>query len=339
MRAAVLHAVGEPLKIEQVPTPEPGPGEVLVKIAGAGVCHSDLHLIDGSIPLSRFPLILGHENAGWVEKLGPGAEGIFAPGDPVVVYGGWGCGHCQICLGGEEQLCGTDQWGGLGPDGGYAEYMIVPSTRHLIPADGLDLVETAALTDAGLTPYRAVKKTLPYLLPGSSVLVIGAGGLGQYGVQYLRLLTQAKIIIVETSAAKRALALELGADVAIDASSPDALAQVKKEAGGEGVNAAIDFVGVDSTISLGQHALARKGILVLVGLAGGGTRFSFFDQGAEARLTNSNWGSHNDLVEVLALARAGKLRATTERYRLDEVNDVLHRLEQGKISGRAVLVP
>ncbi|MEV8025098.1 alcohol dehydrogenase catalytic domain-containing protein [Microbacterium sp. NPDC080220] len=111
MRAAVLRAVGEPLSMEEVPTPEPGAGEVLVKIAAAGVCHSDLHLVDGSIP-SGLPLILGHENSGWVEKLGPGADG-YAPGDPVVVFGGWGCGRCAFCLGGEEQLCGTERWGGL----------------------------------------------------------------------------------------------------------------------------------------------------------------------------------------------------------------------------------
>jgi len=338
MRAAVLHAIGEPLSIEEVPTPEPGPGQVLVKIAGAGVCHSDLHLTDGSIPPFRLPLVLGHENAGWVERLGPGAEG-FAPGDPVVIFGGWGCGRCTFCLGGEEQLCGTEHWGGLGPDGGYAEYLLVPSTRHLIPADGLDLVEAAALTDAGLTPYRAVKKTLPSLPPGSAALLIGAGGLGQYGIQFLKLLTQAKLIVVETAAEKRERASELGADVVIDGTLPDVLERVRAEAGGEGVAAALDFVGVDTTIGLAQHALARKGVFVLVGLAGGGTRFSFFDMASEAVMTTSDWGSHNDLVELVALARTGKLQTTTERHRLEEVNEVLERLERGEIPGRAVLVP
>lgn len=338
MKAAVLRAVNEPLSVEEVPTPEPGPGEVLIKIAGSGVCHSDLHLVDGSVPLSRTPLILGHENAGWVEKLGPGAAG-FEPGDPVVVFGGWGCGHCRFCLGGQEQLCGTEQWGGLGPDGGYAEYMLVPSTRHLVAADGLDLVEAAALTDAGLTPYRAVKKTLPSLPPGASVLLIGAGGLGQYGVQFLRLLTQATIIVADTAPQKRELATELGADVVIDSSAPDALEQVRTAAGGEGVAAALDFVGAGATMELAEHALARQGIFVLVGLAGGSARFSFFDLATEATITTSSWGSRNDLTELVALARTGKLRSTTERHPLEEVNDVLERLGRGEIPGRAVLVP
>ena len=213
MKAAVLHAIGEPLRIEEVPTPRPGPGQVLVKIAAAGVCHSDLHLRDGSVPPFRLPLIMGHENAGWVAALGPGAEGV-AEGDPVVVYGG--CGQCRFCLGGQEQLCDTMRWSGLAPDGGYAEYLLVPAIRHLLPAGSLDLVRAAGLTDAGLTPYRAVKKALPYLRPGTTAVAIGAGGLGQYGIQYLKLMTSATVIAVETSPAKRQLALSLGADHAID---------------------------------------------------------------------------------------------------------------------------
>ncbi len=338
MRAAVLHAVGEPVSIEEVPTPEPGAGEVLVKIAAAGVCHSDLHIIDGSIPPPRLPLILGHENSGWVEKLGPGAEG-FAVGDPVVVFGGWGCGHCRFCLGGEEQLCGIEHWGGIGPNGGYAEYLLVPSTRHLISAAGLDLVEAAALTDAALTPYRAVKKVIPSLVPGSSVLVVGAGGLGQHGIQFLQLLTQASIIVVETSPDKRELVAGLGVKAVIDGNAPDVLDQVRAAAGGEGVEAALDFVGADATMSLAQHALARKGIFVLVGLAGGGTRFSFFDMATEAQMTTSMWGSRNELVEVLALARAGKIHTPLERHPLEEANEALERLQKGQVQGRAVLIP
>ena len=202
MRAAVLHAIGEPLRIEEVPTPRPGPGQVLVKIAAAGVCHSDLHQQDGSVPPHRIPLIMGHENAGWVAELGQGAEGL-AEGDPAVVYGGWGCGHCRFCLGGQEQLCDGTRWAGLGPDGGYADYLLVPAARHLLPAGRLDLVKAAGLTDAGLSSYRAVKKALPYLRAGSTAVVIGAGGLGQYGVQYLKLMTSATVIAVETSPARQ----------------------------------------------------------------------------------------------------------------------------------------
>lgn len=338
MRAAVLRAIGEPLSVEQVPTPEPGPGEVLVKIAAAGVCHSDIHQKDGSIPPARMPIILGHENAGWVEALGPGASGV-SPGDPVVVYGGWGCGHCRFCLGGEEQLCGTHQWGGLGPDGGYADYLLVPAARHLVPAEGLDLVEAAGLTDAGLTPYRAVKKALPRLLPGSTTLLIGSGGLGQYGLQFLKLLTATTVIVVDTSPSKLEIARQLGADVVIDGGEPNVLEQVRAAAGGEGVDAALDFVGIDSTMQLGVDALARKGIFVLVGLAGGVVPFSFFGAASESVITSSNWGSRNDLAELVSLARSGKIVTKTERYDLDDINEAFTRLERGEIQGRGVVVP
>jgi alcohol dehydrogenase, propanol-preferring len=338
MRAAVLRAIGEPLRIEEVPTPDPGPGQVLVKIAAAGVCHSDLHQQDGSVPPHRIPLILGHENAGWVAGLGRGAEGL-AEGDPVVVYGGWGCGQCSFCLGGQEQLCDGARWGGLGPDGGYAEYLLVPAARHLLPAGSLDLVAAAGLTDAGLSSYRAVKKALPYLRAGTAAVVIGAGGLGQYGVQYLKLMTSATVIAVETSPVRRQLALSLGADHAIDGSGAGALEQIRELSGGEGPAAVLDFVGIDATMRLGLAALARQGLLVLVGLAGGTVPVGFFTQASEAVITNSTWGSRNDLAEVITLAQQGKLTATTETHRLDDINQVLERLEHGLVEGRAVVVP
>lgn len=338
MKAAVLHAIGEPLRIEEVPTPHPGPGQVLVRVAAAGVCHSDLHLRDGSVPPHRIPLIMGHENAGWVAELGQGAEGL-AEGDPVVVYGGWGCGHCRFCLGGQEQLCDGTRWAGLGPDGGYAEYLLVPATRHLLPAGSLDLVGAAGLTDAGLTPYRAVKKALPYLLAGTTAVVIGAGGLGQYGIQYLRLMTSATVIAVETSPLRRQLALSLGADHAIDGSAAGALEQIRELSGGEGPAAAIDFVGIDATMKLGLTSLARQGLFVLIGLAGGTVPVTFFTQASEVAITSSTWGSRNDLAEVIALAQEGKLTATTETHRLDDINEVLERLEHGLVEGRAVVVP
>jgi alcohol dehydrogenase, propanol-preferring len=343
MKAAVLHAIGEPLRIEEVPTPRPGPGQVLVKVAAAGVCHSDLHLRDGSVPPFRLPLIMGHENAGRVAALGPGTAGPgtagVAEGDPVVIYGGWGCGHCRFCLGGQEQLCDTARWSGLAPDGGYAEYLLVPATRHLLPAGSLDLVRAAGLTDAGLTPYRAVKKALPFLPAGTTAVVIGVGGLGQYGVQYLKLMTSATVVAVETSSAKRQLALSLGADHAIDGSAADALDQIRELSGGEGPAAVLDFVGVDATMKLGLAALARQGLIVLVGLAGGTMPVGFFTQASEVTVTTSNWGSRNDLAEVIALAQEGKLTATTESHRLDDINEVLKRLEHGLVEGRAVVVP
>lgn len=340
MRAARLNAHHTRFAIEDLPTPVPGPGEVLIRVAAAGVCHSDLHIAHGELPGLPLPNTLGHENAGHVEAFGPGAEDQgLAVGDPVVVFGGWGCGHCRVCLGGTEQLCDTLLWGGLGPAGGYAEYMVVPSVRHLLPAGALDLTEAATLTDAGLSAYSAVRKALPVLAPGTTAVLIGAGGLGQYGIQVLKLLSPATVVVVETSDVRRELALTLGADVAIDPSTPDAESRIREHTGEDGAAAVLDFVGVDATMALGTALLRRQGMFVLVGLAGGSAPFSAFGTAREAFLTTSSWGSRNELEDVLALARQGRLVSTIETHPLSDVNDVFDRLERGLIIGRAVLVP
>jgi alcohol dehydrogenase, propanol-preferring len=339
MRAATLHGVDTPFRIDEVPDPEPGPGQVLVRIGGAGACHSDLHIIHGEIPTPfDGPRILGHENAGWVEALGPGATG-FERGEPVLVFGGWGCGVCRVCLGGEEQLCDTARWGGIGPAGGYAEYLLVPSTRHLVRIGDLDPAVSAPLTDAGLTPYRAVKKVAERLVGGTSVLVIGAGGLGQMAVQFLRLLTPARVLVADLSADKRSAALELGADVAIDPTDDHAAEQLGDATRGQGVAACLDLVGSDASLALAARSLARQGQVVVVGLAGGSVPFSFFTWPPEATVTTSTWGSRNELDEVVALAREGRLTINVERAPLDQINDVFSRLERGEVAGRAVLVP
>ena len=339
MRSAVLRDFGEPFEIEEIPKPEPGPGQVLVRIAGAGVCHSDLHGRAGG-PFAP-PLRMGHENGGYVEEFGPGVDSIdgIAIGDPVVVFGGWGCGRCRFCMGGQEQLCDPRRWGGMGAPGGYAEYLLVPALRHLLPARGLDPVVAAPLTDAALTPYSAVKKVLTKLTPGTTTLVIGAGGLGQYAIQFLKLLTQSTVIVADTAADKRAIAMGLGADLAVDPREDAAAEHVREVAGGEGVAAGIDFVGVDATLRFGAAVLARQGTLVLLGLAGGSVPFSYLGTAMEARMTTSNRGSRNDLDDVLALAPAGKLVHRVERHPLEDINDVFERLASGKVGGRAVLTP
>ncbi|PZF56411.1 NAD(P)-dependent alcohol dehydrogenase [Curtobacterium sp. MCBD17_034] len=340
MKAARLNAPGTDFVIEDVPVPTPGPGQVLIRIAGAGACHSDLHTKTGEQQAIKLPLTLGHENAGWIESFGPGAEGQgFEVGDAVVVFGGWGCGHCRFCLGGQEQLCNLFLWGGMGPEGGYAEYLVVPSVRELLHADGLDPVTAAPLTDAALTPYSAVKKTLPYLVPGTSAVLIGAGGLGQYGVQFFKLLSPATLIVVDTDEQKRETARSLGADHVIDPRDADAAEQIKAITGEDGAAAVVDFVGIDATMALGAGAVGRDGLFVLVGLAGGSFPFSFFSLPSNAAMMTSNWGTRNELEEVLALARSGRLVSNIEQYPLSEINEVFQRLATGKIPGRAVLVP
>ena len=339
MRAARLHEYGHPLTIDDVAMPEPGPGEVLVKVEGAGVCHSDLHVFDGRLKLvPELPWILGHENAGRIEALGVGVSGLER-GEPVAVFGGWGCGRCRFCLGGEEHQCDLMRWVGHGYPGGYAEYLLVPSARHLVPIFDLDPIEAAPLTDAALTPYRAVKRSLRYIAPNGAVLLIGLGGLGYFGLQVLRFMSPTRVAVVETSPKKRDLALELGAQASFDPSDPDLDRQVAAFARGDGYDAVFDFVGVNSTLALAVGSVGRNGRVVLVGLGGGSFPLTFKSMPLEAGVVTSSWGNRNELVEVIDLARRGLLVARVERYPLTRINEAVERLRSGAVDGRAVVLP
>ncbi len=342
MRAARLHEYGRPLVLDDVPKPEPGPGEVIVAIAGAGFCHSDLHVIDGEIRvLPRMPLTLGHENAGYVAAVGAGVTSV-RDGDPVAVFGGWGCGHCDYCVTGHDQLCIAPEWCGISRwDGGYAEYLRVPHDKYLVPLGKLDPRLAAPLTDAALTPYRAVKKALPQLEPDHPVLVIGAGGLGQYGVKLLRLLSGSPIIVVDTSADKRRTALELGATHAVDAKDRDLVKTILDLSGGTGVSAAFDFVGSQPTLDTAIATTRTLGKVYQVGLAGGTARLkvlenSRFEVGFEATL----WGTIKELREVIALVQDGRLAlGASESAPLERINDVYARLKRGEVKGRVIITP
>lgn len=337
MRAAQIIEYGRPLEIREIATPEPGPGEILVRVGASGACHSDLHVMSGEMPLlPELPWTLGHENAGWVEMLGAGVDGIDI-GTPVAVFGGWGCGRCRLCLSDREQLCDIMRWGGIGRPGGYAEYLVVPALRHLVPLSGLDPVAAAPLTDAGLTPYHAVRHALPRLFPGTTAVVIGVGGLGQFGLQFIRELSAARIVAVDVSAAKREMALELGADLALDPASDDVTGAVHD--GSEGAMAVFDFVGSDATLAMSTACVGRQGVVVLVGLAGGALPYSFMGMPGESVVMGSMWGTRNELEEVIALAAADRLSLHVEQHPLSDINDVFHRLEAGEIMGRAVLIP
>ncbi len=339
MKAALLYEYGQPLRIEEVATPEPAAGEVLVRIASTGACHSDLHVMSGEMPIvPHMPWILGHENAGYVEALGEGASGVEV-GEPVLVWGGWGCGVCRQCRSGDEQVCNVLRWGGLGRPGGYAEYLVVPSPRNLISIPGLDPATAAPLTDAALTPYRAVRKALPFIHPGSTVVIMGIGGLGQYGVQFLRLLSGARVVAVDTAADKRDRALALGADLALDPTEVDVVAEIEGMTGGVKASAVLDFVGVDATMGTAAGCLGKQGVFVLVGLAGGQVPVSFMGWSPESTIKTSTWGNRNELAEVVALAEAGRITGEVEQAPLTAINEVFDRLEHGAVAGRAVLNP
>jgi propanol-preferring alcohol dehydrogenase len=211
MRAVVLPSFHAPLELEERPVPAARDGEVLVRVLACGVCHSDLHVADGYFSSSPLPLVLGHEIAGELES-----------GERALVYTPWGCGECRFCLATEEMICPDGKEAGMFQDGGYAEYVRVPARRFIYPIGDLDPVQAAPLGCGGLTPYRAVKHARPWLGPGSRALVLGAGGLGQFGIQYLRLLTDAAVHAADPSAQKRARALELGAEAVADRPSSKA---------------------------------------------------------------------------------------------------------------------
>jgi propanol-preferring alcohol dehydrogenase len=341
-----MHAVqlvrweAEP-ELREVEVPEPGPGAVLVKVAAAGLCHSDLHLMEwpeGTLPW-KLPFTLGHETAGVVAALGPGVTGI-AEGDAVLVYGPWGCGACPQCARGAENMCPNRQAGGcgLGIDGGLAEYVVVPSPRLLVPIGDLDPVQAAPLTDAALTPYHAITSELRHLRPGSSVVVIGVGGLGHVAVQLLRELSTARIVAVDLREEARTLALGAGAQAALDANGLDP-GDVRAETGSGGAELVLDFVGSDSTVQLAASVVAIGGHVSVVGLGGGTFPLGFGSVPLETSASRPSWGTLPELHEVVALARAGVLEIETERLRLDEAVEGYRRLRDGSVVGRAVVVP
>jgi propanol-preferring alcohol dehydrogenase len=344
VRAYQLVAWQQEPELRDVEVPEPGPGQVLIKVGGAGACHSDLHLMEwpeGTLPVET-PFTLGHENAGWVEALGPGVEGLEI-GEAVAVYGPWGCGRCRACRLSRENYCERQveigaMGGGLGLDGGMAEYMLVPSPRLLVPLGDLDPREAAPLSDAALTPYHAIKGSLHLLHPGSTAVVIGVGGLGHMAVQILAALSPARIVAVDVSAEKLALAREAGAaeTLASDEATPDAIRELT---GGRGAELVLDIVGADATIELGRQALGYEGRLVVIGLAGGKLTYEWSALPWGAQLTTTYWGTAVELMEVLELARQGKIRARTERFPLDAAEEAYARLREGRIEGRAVICP
>lgn len=335
-------------ELTEVDQPEPGPGQVVIKVGGAGACHSDIHLMDefeaGAVPWNP-PFTLGHENAGWVSSLGEGVEGLEV-GQPVAVYGPWGCGRCARCRLGIETYCENVMeapvpggGGGLGLDGGMAEYMLIPDERFLVALpDGLDPVKAAPLTDAGLTPYHAVRRSLPKLTPDATAVVIGVGGLGHMGVQLLSTLTGARIIAVDMRDEALKLAEEHGADLTLK-SNENTAEEIRKATGGRGADVVIDFVGADPTIAMGAAAGRQMGDLSIVGIGGGSLGLSFFTVPYELSVQTTYWGSRPELIELLDLAGRGVIESKVTTYPLDDAVTAYDDLKAGKVSGRAVVVP
>ncbi len=344
MRAVRLHAPGEPLRVEDVTLPEPSGTEVRVRVAGCGVCHTDLHVVDGTQPRVELPVTLGHEVAGWVDAVGPAAERLLRRHRleleaAVVVSGGWGCGECRDCAAGAEQRCAFSRAPGFQVDGGYAEFMLVPHPRHLVQLRRLDPVQAAPLADAGVTPYRAVRRAEPWLIAGARVLVIGCGALGQFALQHLRLVPAAGrelfVAVRELSPARLERATELGADLALLDGEPE----LTLEGLAGPADVVLDIVGTDATLAHAAAVVAPGGLVVLIGEAGGSMPFGFETPPVEAWLTTVAWGSRDDLRDVVRLAERGRLHWETEGVPLTDAAAAHARLRGGDVDGRLVLVP
>jgi propanol-preferring alcohol dehydrogenase len=349
MKAARLHEYGKSLVLDDIPVPDIQPDEILVQVKACGMCRSDVQLVDGYFrPYADIPppITLGHEITGVVHKVGgivPKSSG-FQEGDHVVVAPGWGDGTCRYCQIGNTHICPNVRWPGFGPVGGFAEFIPVPA-RYLIKVDSkLKFEELAPLTDAGMTPYRGIKKLRDAgaLGPDRVFGIFGIGGLGGYAVQYAKLLgSAAKVVAFARNSDKLAIAKELGADHAINIKGKSA-ADISKElklATGQGdLDAIMDCAGAPEMMQLGFHLLSISGHYADVGLVGDRIDVPLFPRvSREQTFHGSFWGNYTDLSEVMALAAQGKIRHTVQTFKFDEVNEYLEQLRKGDIIGRAVM--
>lgn len=336
MRAAVVRRFDAPLAIEEVPVPAPGPGEILVKIAASGVCHTDLHAARGDWPVKpALPFIPGHEGVGRIAAVGAGVTHL-KEGDAVGVP--WlydACGHCSHCVTGWETLCESQRNTGYGVNGGHAEYVVSPAAYAGRLPDDVDFVAMAPILCAGVTTYKGLKET--EARPGEWVAISGIGGLGHVAVQYAKAMGL-HVAAVDVDEAKLDLARRLGADLAVDGREDGAIERLVRETGGmHGV-----LVTAVSTAAFGQ-AIAmtrRRGTVSLVGLPPGDFPTPIFPVVLK-RITirGSIVGTRQDLAEAIAFAAEGKVKARVTAEPLEAINDVFARMEAGRIEGRVALVP
>ena len=333
----------QPPELQDVPKPSPGAGQLLIKVGGCGLCHTDIGLMartKAEWSDTPPPFTLGHEIAGWVAEIGQGVVG-FKSGEPVAVVPVWGsCGHCPPCRRGEENFCYYISrliGAGIGFNGGLAEYIIVEA-RFAVPMGDFDPVLAAPLTDAGLTTYTAIKPALSSLVPGSTAVVIGVGGLGLLAVQFLRTLSSARVIAVDSDQKHLELAKQHGADNTLpsDASTAE---QIRGITAGAGATFVLDCVGAEPTLKTGIAALARQGRLTLVGAALKTVPFGLHEIPWGAQLATSLNGGTVNLREVIELARFGRIETIVDRYPLNRADDGYRDLKNGQLRGRAVCIP
>jgi NAD+-dependent secondary alcohol dehydrogenase Adh1 len=340
MIAARLHRYHDPLTVESVDEPNIGdPHDVIVRMGGAGLCRTDLHIQEGQWAEKsgvKLPYTLGHENAGWVHELGSAVSNVEV-GDTVIMHPLVTCGLCRACRAGDDVHCENNTFPGISVDGGFAD-LLKTSARSVIKLDPrLEPKDIAALADAGLTAIHAVKKAAEILHPGTTAVVIGAGGLGHIGIQCLNAMTPAEIIVVDPSEKARALAGEVGADktVAADGNQVDTVLEMTD---GKGAEAIIDFVGEKGAIQDGVAMLQNAGSYYVIGYGENINVPTIDIISREINFIGNLVGSYNDLADLMTLTAQGQVTLHTSTYPLDAVNDAMADLDQGRLQGRGILI-
>lgn len=350
MKAARIVRVNEPLELRELKTPKPKGSQVLVKVQSAGVCHSDLHLWEGGYQGPggqflkttdrgvRYPLTPGHEIAGIIDSMGEEVQG-FSKNDKVLVYPWIGDGLCPACRTGEENLCDKPRSLGIYNEGGYAEYVLVPSYKYLFEIAGMDTDASATLSCSSLTSYGAIKNA--GLKPGDTSVIVGAGGLGLMAIQLAKAITGSRIIALDIDDKKLQAAKKNGADHVVNSKKQDPVKAVMELTDKLGADAVIDFVNASKTVETDMQILRRRAKVVLVGLFGGELKLSLVAMPTRAyRLIGSYTGSLNDMRELVSLAKREVIKPiVSNRFKLDQATEALTKLKEGKIIGRGVLNP
>jgi NAD+-dependent secondary alcohol dehydrogenase Adh1 len=341
MRAVQVVGYHQPLQMAEVPVPEPtGPFDVVVRIGGAGVCRTDLHILEGQWAEKSgvdLPYTIGHENAGWVEAVGSAVTHV-SEGDKVIVHPLITCGLCRACRSGDDVHCELSAFPGIDTDGGYADHLKTSARSVVRIDDNLEPSDVAALADAGLTAYHAAAKAARRLTPRDRCVVIGAGGLGHIGIQVLKALTPAELIVVDRNADAVKLAVSIGADHGIVAEGRH-VEEVLDLTGGNGAEVVVDFVGEGGSTAEGLRMLREAGDYHVVGY-GENIDVPTIDLiSSEINIVGYLVGSYNDLCDLMVLAARGKVKLHTQKYALDDFQKAIDDLDHGRVRGRAILVP
>jgi len=341
VKAVRIHGYHQQPVVDEVPEPSvKGPLDVVVKIGGAGVCRTDLHIIEGQWDAAMHPALpytLGHENAGWVHEIGSAVSNV-AVGDTVILHPTPTCGLCRACRAGNDMHCTDNSFPGLSHDGGMAEYLLT-SARACVKLDPATRpADVAALADAGITAYHAVRKAIGLLYPGTTAVVIGAGGLGHIGVQCLAALTATTIIVVDRNPDALKLAAQIGADHTVVADGTQAGA-VRELTGGRGAHVVLDFVAEQGAEADGWAMTGGGGSYFVIGY-GGTVQVPTLDIiSTERNIIGNIVGTYNDLAELMALAEGGRVTLHTRTYPLDAAAEAFADLDAGRVRGRAILIP